>query len=144
MSAPKSHIIKSAVWTPTGGTAVTITGLQDANVEPGGTRHTWSGDGAATVQAQSMEDIEAMATVTSTDLALALNVGLKIGTAGSLAIVYAQRGPRGAASSGDITRTLGDAIVERVREGAPHRGQSTLEITWGAVAHTGDPVTYTT
>ena len=142
MTAPKSHIIKSAVFTPTTGTAVTFTGLQGADITVSGQRHTWSGDGAATVQAQSMEDIEAQATVTTTDLSFAGDAALKIGTAGSLAIVFSPRGPRGAASGGDVTRTMGDAIVESVAPSGPHRGESTLTVTFSGVSASAsnDPV----
>jgi hypothetical protein len=144
MAAPLSQIIKSCTFTPSGGSAVAITGVQDVSIAERGSVHKWSGDGAATVQAQSLEDIEAQITVTTTDVSWAKNTGLKPGTAGALVVVWAGRGPRGGASGADVTATATYCLVESREPTAPHRGASALAITFSAVhPDGGDVIAYT-
>jgi len=144
MSAPRTDIIISAVWTPSGGSAITITGVQEASIQNGGTRITWSGDGVATVQAQAMEDLEAMADISALGAFQFRVAGFRPGTTGSLVLTYAERAKgRGAVSGANKTATLSDAMVVAVEPPLPHRGTSITRVQFGAVNATGDdPVTW--
>ena len=144
VTAPKAQQIKTVVWTPASGSALTIPGVQDVQ-GPGrsGSRLAWSGNGVATEQAQSMEDISGRCTVTTTDLSLQSHASLAIGTAGSLAVTNQQRAARGAVGGADQTATMPESMVESVEPGPPHRGLSTLTITFTGVKEDGtEPVTY--
>lgn len=145
MPAPDQYIVKTVVFTPEGGAAQPIAGLVNCSIADSGSRLTWSGDGVATVQAQTMEDIESAISVNAQDPSLLNNANLAIGKVGSLVVTMQKRAQgRGAASGSDVIATMAAAMIENRSNGIPHRGESTVDFNFtGVNADGNDAISWT-
>lgn len=145
MPAPKSYQLKTAAFTPAGGSLINLTSLADLNWSRGGSRLNWSSDGAVAVQAQHMEDLEDSVELSLMDQSILHSANLAVGIGGSLVIVLQARAAngKGATSGQDKTLTFANAIVTGLSAGSPHRGVGSAQISFSCVDPDGaSPVAF--
>lgn len=129
MAAAKTWLLKSVVFTKSGGSAVPITGLQSISYRKGGQVVTHHTDALVAVSAHFMDAIEGGVTVRTTDASFLANTGLQPGDVGSLVITYQQRAKGTSAVAGqDKTITAAQAMVGEHSGDLPQTGQSGLEV----------------
>lgn len=114
MATSPAYVLKSAVFTPAGGSpsAVTITGLQTISYGTQGSVVAHSHDAAQAVTEHFIDDISGDCSITTTDLSDAQNAALKVSEVGSLVLTYQKRAAgSGAAAGSDLTVTAAEATV---------------------------------
>jgi hypothetical protein len=120
-------------FTPTSGTATSITGVTSVSIDSGGSLARFAGDGDRFVTTMVNDFNEPTVTIHSADLA-ALRAN-PVGTVGTLTATHndAQNG----VGAGAITYTLANAVVAACQVQGAHRqfGQGT--VTFGAFSSDG-------
>lgn len=131
MAATDTYILKSAVFTPTGGSpaAVTFTGLERISFGESGEAVAHGSDGQIAVTAHFIDRIAGQVTITSTNLGKAADAALAIGIAGALVLVFQLRKlGKGAVSGSDKTLTFGQAVVQDKSGDGPDTARSELTV----------------
>lgn len=136
MADADTYMMKSVVFTPAGGSAQTIDGVDDVQVEDGGQVVAHGAGNNFTVLAHFMDDADATITVRSRNQSLLADADLLKGTVGSLVITYQKRkAGKGGVSGQDRTITAAQAMVGPVNGGLPRADRG--DVTF--VFHCSDP-----
>lgn len=129
MAASATYVIKSAVFTPSGGGAVTLDGLESVSYRKGGQVVTHKTDAAVAVTAHFFDSIEGQVTVKTKNASWLANSGLQPGQVGSLVITYQKRQKgTGAVAGQDKTVTAAQAMIGEVEAELPEVDRSDLSI----------------
>lgn len=122
-------------FTPTGGTATTITGVSSVSIDTGGSLLRFSGDGDRYSTTVVNDYNEPLVTVHSADLA-AIRAN-PVGTVGTFTATH--NDAKNGSGTGAISYTLANAIIASNPVQGAHRqfGQGTLTIT----AYSSDGIT---
>lgn len=140
-SSARTHIAKTAAFTPSGGSAWNITDLVDADDGESGSPTDLVTDGAATVNGMFVDAIKGTITIISKDLSHTTNAGAVIGATGSLVIGYGLRTiGKGFVSGNTLSVTYANAQVRDIRRRASATGDGMFEIVFGAFDPSGSAV----
>lgn len=112
-------------FTPTGGSAINLTGVSNVQVALNGSIQKFSGDYDKFPTTVIADFADPLFTITTADIAAALSI---YGLRGALVAV--QRDAKNGTGSGAITYTVSGAVVMDVDTGGQHRqfGQATIKI----------------
>ncbi len=129
MAASDTYQIKTCVFTPDSGSAQAIDGLEEVTIRQNGQVVAHGTDGAITIMAHFIDNIEGQVTVRSRNGGLFVDADLQIGIHGSLAIVMQKRkAGKGAVSGADKTITAAETTLTSSNAGIPHADRSTLDL----------------
>ncbi len=146
-TAAATHLLKSAVFTPAGGSpsAVTFGNLQRFEVKKGGKIVAHGSDAQVAITAHFTDEIEAEVTVESTDASLATNAGLQPGIVGALVLTFQKRAVgKGAVAGQDKIVTAAQAMVGPYDATLPHADRSGAQFVFHCsdAANGADPFAY--
>jgi hypothetical protein len=91
MSTPDVFVVKTAVFTKTGGTPLTITGLTDVSTPENGNVTILESDANSSPTGVYVDGIGSAPTLSTVDILQATHADLAVGTAGALVITYQRR-----------------------------------------------------
>lgn len=136
MSSADTSILKSLIFTPTGGSALTIDGLEDTSVRNGAQVVAHGADAKFAVLAHFVDSGEGEVSVRTRNQSLLAHASLQPGTVGVLVFTYQKRAAgKGGVSGQDRTITAVQAMVGETGANMPHsdRGECTIPF------HCSDP-----
>lgn len=129
MAASVTYVIKSVVYTPTTGGAVTILGIESVSYRKGGQVVTHKTDATVAVSAHFFDSIEGLVTVKTKDASWLAHAAFQGGVVGSLVITYQKRAKgAGAVAGQDKVVTAAQAMVGEVEAELPEVDRSDLSI----------------
>lgn len=133
----------TVTFTPEGGSLVTLTGVQNVEIDPRGSIVTHSGDGDKFPTTKINDFQDPMITVTFRALTI-LN-GLAVGTRGAFSAVHNDARYGVTAASGGYTVAMANAIIENKPSGGQHRqfGDGRLIMTAESTDGLTNPMTFT-
>lgn len=137
-TAAVTHLLKSVVFTPAGGSPSPITfgNLQSITIKKGGKVVAHGSDAQVGITAHFTDDIEAEVTIETTDASALANAACQPGIVGSLVLVFQKRAVgKGAVAGQDKTVTAGQAMVAPFDATLPHSDRSRASFTF----HCSDP-----
>lgn len=141
MASARTHLAKTAQFTPAGGSAWNITDLADLDDGESANAVNLVTDAAATVNGMFVDAIVGEISIIAKDLAHSINAGAAIGATGALVIAYGLRTiGKGFVTSNALTVTYANAQLRNIRRRASVTGDATFEITFGAFDPSGSSV----
>lgn len=141
MGAAVTHVAKTSVFTPSGGSAWNHTDLQEISESEAGDVTELTTDVSQVVNGMFVDNIKGEITIVVTDLSQTTNAGAAIGSVGSLAIHYGKRAAgKGNVASSDLIMTYAAAILRSIGRHAGVTGHGTLTMTFGAYGTDGTTV----
>jgi len=129
MAAGDTYLLKTVVFTPSGGSAITIDGIEDVQVRNGAQVVAHGADALFTVLAHFVDQGEGEITVRTRNQSHLINANMQPGAVGALVLTYQKRkAGKGAVSGQDRTITAAGAMVGETGFNVPHsdRGECTI------------------
>lgn len=129
MAATDTYLIKTAVFTPSGGSAINLTSLEEVTFRHNGNVVAHRTDATVAISAHFIDDLDGEVGVTLRNFSHAANANLTPGIVGALVITYQKRAKgKGATSGADRTITAAQAMVGAIDGSLPQSDRSTLTI----------------
>ncbi len=141
MAATKRQMnVTSCIFTPTGGSATTYTGVTGVNIDTGGSLAVFSGDGDRFPTTVVNDFNDATVSIQCADMAAAY--ANPNGTRGTL--VYVSKDAK-LATGGNITVTVATAIIENITFNTAHRqyGQFSVNFKTESADGSTNPISFT-
>lgn len=129
MAATDTYLIKTAVFTPAGGSAINLTSLEDVSWRHNGNVVAHRTDATVAISAHFVDDLDGEVSVTLRNFSHVANAGLTPGVVGALVVTYQKRAKgKGATAGQDRTITAAQAMVGAMDGNLPQADRSTLTI----------------
>lgn len=141
MAASDTYYLKTAVFTPSGGSAKTIDGLEEITFRQGGQVVAHGTDGSITIMAHFLDNVEGQVTCRSRNAGLAVAAELQPGVVGSLVLTMQKRkGGTGPVSAADKVITAATSMIGQTNGTLPHVDRSTFEVEFHCADASGSAV----
>ncbi len=136
MASGDTYILKSVVFTPSGGSALTIDGLEDTQVRNGAQVVAHGADAKFAILAHFVDAGEGEVTLRVRNQSQLAHASLQPGIVGSLVFTYQKRAAgKGGVSGQDRTITAAQAMVGETGGNMPHSDRGEVTIPF----HCSDP-----
>jgi hypothetical protein len=141
MSSARTHLAKTAAFTPAGGSLWSMTDLVDIDDGENGSAVDLVTDASQTVNGMFVDAIKGEITVVCKDLAHTINAGCAIGATGSLVVAYGLRTiGKGFVSGNTLSVTYANAQLRDIRRRGSVTGDGTISFVFGAFDPSGTAV----
>jgi hypothetical protein len=144
MASSATYQIKSVAFTPDGGSAQVIDGIEEVSISQNGQVVAHGTDGAITIMSHFVDNIEGQVMIRTRNAVHFVDADFQIGLHGSLVITMQKRKDgKGAVAGQDKVITAAEATVTRSNATIPHADRSNLELEFAvADADVSAPFAY--